>query len=124
LNLAIQVRDAARRERFARLKVPPTLPRLVPVGEPAAGSREHRFVWLEQVIAANLDALFPGMRVVAAHPFHVTRDADLVIRELEADDLLETIEESVRARRFRGVVRLAVGPRMPARTRDLLVRNL
>ena len=57
-------------------------------------------VWLEQVIAANLAALFPGMEVLEAHPFHVTRDADIAIKELEAEDLLETIEEGVRQRRF------------------------
>ena len=58
-------------------------------------------MWLEQVIAANLGVLFPGMEVLEAHPFHVTRDADMAIKELEAEDLLETIEEGVRQRRFR-----------------------
>ena len=70
-------------------------------------------VWLEQVIAGNLRALFPGMEVVEAHPFHVTRDADFRIKELEAEDLLETIEEGVRQRRFGSVVRLMVTPDMP-----------
>ena len=63
-------------------------------------------MWLEQVIAANLATLFPGMEVLEAHPFHVTRDADMAIKELEAEDLLETIEEGVRQRRFGSVVRL------------------
>ena len=70
--------------------------------------RGSAFVWIEQVIAANLQALFPGMKVVEAHPFHVTRDADIAIKELEAEDLLETIEEGVRQRRFGSVVRLKV----------------
>ena len=60
------------------------------------------------MIAANLGALFPGMEILEAHPFHVTRDADIAIKELEAEDLLETIEEGVRQRRFGSVVRLMV----------------
>ena len=71
------------------------------------------FVWLEQVVAAHPAALFPGMEVLEAHPFHVTRDADIAIKELEADDLLETIEEGVRQRRFGSVVRLMVNAQMP-----------
>jgi len=124
LNLGITVRDARGRERFARLKVPSTLPRLVPVKTTATVPGEHRLVWLEQLISAKLAKLFPGMTVVDAHPFHVTRDADLDIREVEADDLLETIEESVRRRRFHGVVRLAVREGMPAAMRETLESNL
>jgi polyphosphate kinase len=65
------------------------------------------------VIAANLDALFPGMEIVEVHPFHVTRDADIAIKELEAEDLLGTIEEGVRQRKFGDVVRLQVSDQMP-----------
>ena len=86
--------------------------------------REHYFVWLDQVIAANLNLLFPGMEIVEAHPFHVTRDADIIIQELEAEDLLETMEESVRQRRFGSVVRVQVTTRMPERMRDILLENL
>ena len=68
------------------------------------------------MIAANLDALFPGMQIVEAHPFHVTRDADIAIKELEAEDLLETIEEGVRQRKFGSVVRLQVNQEHAART--------
>ncbi len=125
LNLALLVRDAEGRERFARLKVPGTLPRFLALGaERGTKVREHRLVWLEQVIAAHVGELFPGMTVAGRHLFHVTRDADLAMRELEADDLLETIEESVRKRRFRAVVRLVVNPETPAAVRELLVRNL
>jgi polyphosphate kinase len=81
-------------------------------------------VWLEQVIAANLPALFPGMEIVQAHPFHVTRDADIAIKELEAEDLLETIEEGVRQRRFGSVIRLVVTPDMPASMLTILMNNL
>ena len=86
--------------------------------------RDETFVWLEQVISANLPALFPGMDVIEAHPFHVTRDADIAIKELEAEDLLETIEEGVRQRRFGSVVRLMVSDDMPAHILDILMNNL
>ena len=119
LNLAITVRDPASGERrFARVKVPPLLPRFVvlPDGE--------RFVPLEQVIAAHLDALFPGMEIGEHHPFRVTRNADLTLDEDEADDLLAAVELELRRRRFGRAVRLELMPGMPAETRDLLLREL
>jgi polyphosphate kinase len=122
-NLAVVVRDAAGREHFARVKVPATLPQLVPVPveNPAEGLG---FVPLGQLIAANLDALFPGTQIVEVHAFRVTRNADLVIQELEAGDLLETIEESVRQRQFGFVTRITAGPTMPPRILDDLLVNL
>ena len=81
-------------------------------------------MWLEQVIAANLQALFPGMHVVESHPFHVTRDAEVAIKELEAEDLLETIEAGVRQRRFGDVVRLKVTADMPDTMLEILMSNL
>jgi polyphosphate kinase len=84
----------------------------------------HYFVWLEQIIAANLEQLFPGMSVIEAYPFRVTRNADFEIQELEASDLLETMEQSVRQRRFGDVVRLSVNTNMPDRIQDLLIENL
>jgi polyphosphate kinase len=122
LNLAVQVRDANGVERFARLKVPDTLPQLVPV-EPA-GSGRLVLVWLEQIIKENLQALFPGLDVVEAYPFRVTRDAEVEIQELESDDLLETIEEAVWQRRFRAVVRLQVSRDIPEGMLATLVSNL
>src|SRR5579862_9918658 len=125
LNLAVVVRDAEGVEHFARVKVPNTLPQLVPValrgddGEPAQG-----FIWLEQLIMANLESLFPGLEIVEAHPFHVTRDAEVAIQELESDDLLETIEEAVWRRRFRAVVRLQVDATVSPRILDILTENL
>src|SRR5207302_7431305 len=113
LNLAVLIRDASGEEHFARVKVPDSLPALVPLTRPRQSAakrsrtRSHEsYVWIEEVIAANLAALFPGMEVIEAHPFHVTRDADIAIKELEAEDLLETIEEGVRQRKFGSVVRL------------------
>ena len=131
LNLAVLIKDDHGHERFARLKVPGTLPRLLPVTRSSGGVRQdgtvpykHSFVWVEQVIAANLEALFPGMRIVEAHPFRITRNADMAIQELEADDLLETMEQGVRQRRLGSVVRLTVNQDMPTRIRKLLVHNL
>ncbi|MBI5053630.1 MAG: polyphosphate kinase 1 [Chloroflexi bacterium] len=131
LSLAVIVQEKKGQQRFARVKVPDTLPRLVPIKRSSGGVRKdgtvpfhHYFVWLDQVIAANLHTLFPGMKVVEAHPFRVTRDADTTIQELEASDLLETIEESVRQRRFGSVVRMSINEAMPARIRDLLIENL
>src|SRR5262249_18871003 len=77
-----------------------------------------------QIIAANLQYLFPDLRVIEAHPFHVTRDADVAIQEIESDDLLETIEEAILSRRFRDVVRLQVESRTPDRVIEILTSNL
>ena len=123
LNLAVQVRDASGQEHFARVKVPQTLPQLVHVPR-SDGTSSWTFVPLVQVVAANLDALFPGMEIVEVHPFRVTRNADLVIQEIEADDLLETIEEGVRQRQFGFVTRLMVEATMPPRILDELLINL
>lgn len=125
MNIAIVVTGPDGEERFARVKVPKALPRLVPLTVPGADTgREHPFVWLEQLVIAHAGALFPGYDVVAAHPFRITRDAEMVIQELEADDLLETIEQGIRQRRFGSVVRMTCEPTMPENIRDILVENL
>ncbi len=112
------MRDPESGERlFARIKVPPILPRLMEVAP-------QTYVLLEQVIAANLDALFPGMEVIEHHLFRVTRNADLSIEEEEAPDLLMAIEEELRKRRFGKVVRLEIERSMPHPTRQLLMRGL
>ena len=118
LSLAVGLRDPEDGERrFARIKVPPVLPRLVEV-EPGV------YVLIEQVIAANLDALFSGMEITDTQLFRVTRNADLAIEEDEADDLLLAIEEELRRRRFGEAVRLEVERSMPEGTRSLLLRGL
>ncbi|MGH9379010.1 MAG: polyphosphate kinase 1, partial [Thermoanaerobaculia bacterium] len=134
LNLAVVVNDPAQGERFARLKVPDTLPRLlrVPDEEKAesyekSGLEEVRgfnFVWLEQVVAANLDLLFPGLEIAGAYPFRLTRDADPEIEEDEGADLLTAMAEVVEQRHFGSAVRLEIDREMPARIRDLLSKNL
>jgi polyphosphate kinase len=120
LNLAVMVRDPLRRQkRFARVKVPPLLPGLVPL--PGAG----RFIPLEQVIALNLQSLFTGMEVVSQHHFRVTRDNDLDLADSEAEDLIATVQtELLRQRRGAFAVRLEVSPDMPAGVENLLVREL
>jgi polyphosphate kinase len=119
LNLAVIVRDPSEGERrFARVKIPPLLPGLL--GLPDG----HRFVPLEQVIAAHLGALFPGMEIENHHPFRVTRNADLTLEEEEADDLLVAVEMELRRRRFGRAVRLEVDPSMTEEVRTLLTREL
>lgn len=129
LNLAVMVEDPGGAAHFARVKVPATLPRLVPLGHSAVSGAtgeagRFEFVWIEQLIAAHVDALFPGMEVLEVHPFHVVRDAEILLQEMEAADLLETIEQGVRQRRFGSVVRLAASASMPPIMRDLLAENL
>ena len=107
---------------FARVKVPGSLPRFVPID--AAPRGQHWFVLLEDIIAHNLSALFPGLRVTASYAFRVTRDADLDLQEDEADDLLRAIESELRKRRFGEPVRLEVVPEMPESLRDKLLEAL
>jgi polyphosphate kinase len=94
--------------RFARIKIPPLVPRMVPVA-----GEESKFVLLEELIAANLGVLFPRMHPDKCYPFRVTRDADVEMREDEAVDLLQIMEETVRQRRFGSPVRLEVSREMP-----------
>jgi len=121
LNLAVIVGDPVSGERrFARVKVPPLLPRFVPLSD------GNRFVPLEQVIAAHLDRLFPGMEIEGHHPFRVTRNTDLTLEEEgeEAEDLLAAVELELHRRRFGQAVRLEIDSRMSDEARDLLEREL
>jgi polyphosphate kinase len=118
LSLAVTVRDPfSRGTKFARIKVPPLLPRLIEVAP-------RTYALLEQVIAANLDVLFPGMEIVDHHLFRVTRNADFELEEEEAPDLVAAIEEELRRRRFGRVVRLEVERSMPKAKREFLMRGL
>jgi polyphosphate kinase len=120
LSLAVTVLDPETREkRFARVKVPSNLDRYVRLPGSVAS-----FVPLEQVIAAHLDELFPGMDIVEHAAFRVTRNADLTLEENEADDLLAAVEVELRRRRFGRAVRLEVEAGMSDDLRDLLLREL
>jgi len=135
LNLAVLINDPEYGERFARVKVPSNLARLIPLHELAPLTRAQdgsapfpyksmAFVWIEQVIAANLADLFVGMEIMAAYPFRIIRDTDIEIQEDEADDLLLTIEQGIRQRRFGNCVRLEIGAGMPDRVRHTLLEKL
>jgi polyphosphate kinase len=119
LNLAVMVTDPEHQvHRFARVKVPSLLPRFVPLPDGT------RFVPLEEVIAAHLPSLFPGMTLADHHTFRVTRNADLTVEEEEADDLLAAVELELRRRRFGRAVRLEVSAAMPSEMVELLTEEL
>ncbi len=118
LNLAVVVRNPATdRENFARVKVPPLLPRFVAAGD-------SRFVPLEDLIAAHLQELFPGMVVETHHAFRVTRNEDFEVEEDDAENLLQAIERELMRRRFGPPVRLEVDASIDEDALDLLVREL
>src|SRR5215204_4170300 len=116
--------------RFARIKIPATLPRFIPVtnGSGVDRDRPQVFTWLEQVVAANLGRLFTGAEVVASYPFHVTRDSDIDLDEDDGDDdevnLMTVMRESIAQRAFGPVVRLMIDGSMPDDVRRWLVEHL
>ncbi len=123
LNLAVMMHDPVEHDlRFARVKVPNTLDRWVPTG--SVHDDRVRFVALEDVISAHLQALFSGMELLEHHAFRVTRNADLTLNDEEADDLLTAVEMELRRRRFQNVVRLEVADSMSADVLNLLLREL
>lgn len=134
LNLAVVGIDPERGECFARVKIPNIFPRLVRVPSEDMVSESDQlgltessadnFVWIEEVVAANLNLLFPGVTITAAYPFRITRDADFEIEEDEAADLLASIEKQVDNRHFGSVVRLEIDQATPDHIRDILIRNL
>jgi polyphosphate kinase len=125
LSLAIRMRDPEQKPAegrepeplFARVKVPPNMPRLIDLGD-------GRFVPAEQVMAANLDLLYTGLEIQETHFFRVTRDADLELKEDEADDLKSALERELALRRFGEVIRLEVDRAMPAEMRHILQKGL
>ena len=124
LSLAVVVKTPTGEERFARVKVPNVLPRLVQIPNGEVSDGHFRFVWLEDVIAENLQLLFPGMTVEESYAFRITRNADIEIQEDEAEDLIHSIEESIRQRRYGSVVRVGVQKTMPQRVKEFLIENL
>jgi polyphosphate kinase len=133
LNLLVDLDSPLIGARFARVKVPAVLPRLMPVPVDAAdalGEPGHaRFVWLEQVISAHLDRLFPGNEIVAAYPFHVVRDSDLNVDEVDDEDgnehdFLYSMREHLQQRTFGTVVQVLTDPSMPEDVRAWLVDQL
>jgi len=131
LNLAVVVKDPDKGEEFfARVKVPKVLPRFVALPQPLRERQKGKpATWmgvpLEQVIAHNLEFLFPGMNIQEYHPFRITRNADLAVEEDEADDLLLAIEEGLRKRRLGGsAVRMEIHATVPETLRETLMREM
>jgi polyphosphate kinase len=124
LNLAVTVRDpSGGGERFARVKVPDNVARLIPV-EQKREDRSALFLPLEALIAALLDNLFAGMQVTEVHAFRVTRNADLEVEEDQDEDLLKALERELAQRRFGPPVRLEVADDMSEHMMELLLREL
>lgn len=132
LSLAVLISDPKGEKRFARVKVPSTFPRLLEIDKivdpnykrNTNGNFHARFIWVGDIIKENLYLLFPGMEILEAHRFRITRDTDIELQEDEADDLLQVIEENIRQRRFGNVVRLEVAVAMPDFMLDTLIENL
>jgi polyphosphate kinase len=131
LSFALLVKKPSGEKHFARVKVPSILPRLLRVDSimktiprNGNGNSSIKFVWIGDVIKANMKSLFPGLEFLEAYRFRITRDTDLEIQEDEADDLLQLIEENIRQRKFGSVVRLEVEKEMPDYMIDTLVENL
>ena len=132
INLAVLIDDPDYGERFARVKIPPIFTRLIVVPENGQERitsnfeelKAGRFVWLEQLIAANLDLLFPGQRILGAYPFRITRDADLGFDEDGDKDLLTAVKQRVGRNYFGPAVRLEADYTMPSRVSEILLKNL
>jgi len=132
LNIAVLIRKVNGDTHFARVKVPNIIPRLLQVDhiicpgriKNGNGKPKARFIWLGDLIKENLPSLFPGMEVLEAHKFRITRDTDIELQEDEADDLLSVIEENIKQRKFGNVVRLEVASQMPDFMLDTLIENL
>jgi len=125
LNLAIRIRNARTgRQEFARLKVPPMLPRTVRVPDTDPTSEQVRMLPLEELIAENLGDLFPGMDVIEHHAFRLTRNEDMVIEEDESENLIQALEEELLRRRFGPPIRLEITEDMDDVTLRLLLDEL
>ena len=109
--------------KFARVKVPDVLPRFIPIPASIARRPGETFAFLEDVVRLNLGELFPGVQVRSAHLFRIIRDTDIVLREEEADDLLESVDQSLRALRHGPITLLEADADMPLRVRNILVEN-
>lgn len=130
LSFAILIEKPKKEKHFARVKIPSILPRLLRIDKifkdkikPDGQDFCAKYIWLDDLIGHNLSALFPGVKVLEAHKFRITRNTDIEIQEDEADDLLEVIEENIKQRKFGSVVRLEVEESMPDYMLDTLMEN-
>jgi polyphosphate kinase len=119
LNLAVELTDGDKDVRLLRVKIPTGTPRFIRLGK-----RKHEYLCLEELISANLAYLFPGVEVLGAHLFRVIRDADVEIRELDAADLITSVEETMKLRRFGDPVLMQCEAGMPDHVRTQLMSHL
>src|SRR3989339_102999 len=130
LSFALLIKKPSGEKHFARVKVPGILPRLLRVDSIVKSKSKngtngvYKYIWIGDLIKLNLHLLFPGLDIVEAYRFRITRDTDLEIQEDEADDLLQMIEENIKQRKFGSVVRLEVEKQMPEYMIDTLIENL
>lgn len=129
LSFAVRIKKPNGEKNFARIKVPTNLPRLLRVDQiikskPKNGNGMTKFIWIGDIIKSNMHYLFPGIEILEAYRFRITRDTDLEIQEDEADDLLQVIEENIKQRKFGSVVRLEVEKQMPEFMIETLIENL
>ncbi len=131
LSFAIQVKKPNSELYFARLKIPSILPRLIRLEDIIPNKKSEsdddftaNYIWLDDLIKNNVNSLFPGLEIISAHKFRITRNTDLAIQEDEADDLLAIIEENVKRRKFGSVVRFEVEKDMPNFMIEILSKNL
>ena len=122
INLAVVVRHHER-TRFARVKLPDVLPRFIPLPERVAGQPGDTLVFLEDIVKENIGTLFPGAKVMGAHLFRIIRDTDMVIQEDEADDLLESVDRTLKQLRYGDLSQLLVESTTPARVLNILMEN-
>ena len=122
MNLAVVVEQNGR-TRFARVKLPDVLPRFVPIPASTVGKKGDTFALLEDVVKLNVASLFPSIEVRGAHLFRIIRDTDMVIQEDEADDLLESVDRTLKELRYGDLSQLLVESSMPSRVLNILIEN-
>jgi polyphosphate kinase len=121
-SFAVVVEDQGE-TKFARVKVPDVLPRFIPIPAALSGRGGETFAFLEDVVSLNLAGLFPGVRIRSAHLFRIIRDTDIVLQEGAADDLLESVDQSLKALRHGPIALLEADAEMPPRVLNILVEN-
>ena len=122
INLAVVVEHGGR-TRFARVKLPDVLPRFISIPETVSGQEGDTFAFLEDVVKLNIAQLFPGSTVRGAYLFRIIRDTDMVIQEDEADDLLESVDRTLKELRYGDLSQLLVETAMPPRVLNILMEN-
>jgi len=130
LNLAVMMHDKNGLNKFVRVKVPADLPALMLLkcspghGKKGTSKSRYSYIWLEQVILANLKHLFPGMKAIRAYPFRIIRNTDFDLQEDETEDLLESMQQRLQQQKFGATVMVSIHKSMPRKVRTILMENL